>query len=236
MREIVLDTETTGLEPLDGHRIVEIGCIELVDRYPTGRTFHVYLNPDRDMPFEAFQVHGLSREFLIDKPRFADVHLEFLAFIEDAKLVIHNAAFDTKFINHELDRVGQRPLMHDRIVDSLQLARRKHPNVANSLDALCDRYGLDRGRRLKHGALLDAEILAEVYSELLGGKQSTFDLSLRAGSHGEGAAQPVRLRRIALRPRLSDEERRAHAAFVATLGSAPLWSLYARSEAQELSV
>lgn len=229
MREIVLDTETTGFEPGEGHRLVEIGCVELVDRFPTGNTFHVYINPERDMPADAFKVHGISGEFLSDKPVFADVHQDFIAFIGDARLVIHNASFDAKFLNFELGRVGHPPLSPDRIVDTLQLARRKHPNASNSLDALCDRYGLDRSRRIKHGALLDAEILAEVYSELLGGKQSKLDLGARAAQlSGEGASG-LRRRRIELPSRLSDEERTTHAAFIATLGDDCIWKLYIRA-------
>jgi len=226
LREIVLDTETTGFEPSEGHRIVEIGCIELLDRFPTGRTFHVYLNPDRDMPDDAFRVHGLSTEFLADKPRFHEVHTEFLTFLGDAKIVIHNAAFDTKFLNHEFGLCGAAALSPERIVDTLSLARRKHPNASNSLDALCDRYGLDRSRRIKHGALLDAEILAEVYSELLGGKQSRLDLrTAGARALGQNAGVP-RTRTNPLEPRLTDAERAAHAAFVETLGPDAIWLKY----------
>ena len=227
IREIVLDTETTGLEPADGHRIVEIGCVEIVDRFPTGKTFHVYLNPERDMPPDAFRVHGLSAEFLGDKPLFSAVHEEFIAFLGDARLVIHNAAFDTKFINHEFGRLGVAPLAPERIVDTLLLARRKHPGASNSLDALCDRYGLDRSKRIKHGALLDAEILAEVYSELLGGKQSKLDLRSAAARLAAGAGRGMN-RREPLPLRLSAAEIAAHAAFIETLGADRIWSLYIR--------
>lgn len=226
LREIVLDTETTGFEPGEGHRIVEIGCIELADRFPTGRTFHAYLNPDRDMPEDAFRVHGLSSAFLADKPRFAEVHREFVDFLGDAKLVIHNAAFDTKFLNFELGLVGLVPLAPERIIDTLSLARRKHPNASNSLDALCDRYGLDRSRRVKHGALLDAEILAEVYSELLGGKQSKLDLRSGAARLIGRQTGEIRVRKVALQPRLTEAERAAHAAFVETLGPEAIWRIY----------
>ena len=229
MREIVLDTETTGFEPSEGHRLVEIGCVELQDRFPTGRTFHVYVNPERDMPQDAFKVHGLSIDFLKDKPLFAEVADDFITFVGDAQLVIHNAQFDTKFLNFELGRLGHQPLPADRIVDTLQLARRKHPGGPNSLDALCDRYGLDRSRRVKHGALLDAEILAEVYSELLGGKQSKLDLSARVGHADRETDAARRARRVALPPRLTEAEREAHAAFVATLGDAAVWSFYMRT-------
>ncbi|MFJ5488482.1 DNA polymerase III subunit epsilon, partial [Hansschlegelia beijingensis] len=181
MREIVLDTETTGLDPLTGDRVVEIGCVELLNRIPTGATFHVYLNPERDMPEEAFRVHGLSAEFLSDKPRFADVADDFLAFVAEGALVIHNASFDMAFLDAELKRLGRAPIGRERVVDTLMLARRKNPGGANSLDALCQRYGIDNSRRTKHGALLDSEILAEVYLELLGGRQASLGLSHLAG-------------------------------------------------------
>src|SRR5207342_569254 len=170
MREIVLDTETTGLDPLRGDRLVEIGCIEIYNRMPTGQTFHRYINPERDMPAEAFAVHGLSAEFLAGKPLFHEVVEEFLAFIADAPLVIHNASFDISFINSELDRIKRQPILRDRLVDTLLLARRKHPGVSNRLDDLCSRYAIDNSRRTKHGALLDAELLAEVYIDLIGAR------------------------------------------------------------------
>src|SRR6478609_1870630 len=161
MREIVLDTETTGLDPLRGDRLVEIGCVEIYNRMPTGQTYHCYINPERDMPAEAFAVHGLSAEFLASKPLFTEVVEEFLEFIGDAPLVIHNASFDISFINAELDRIKRQPILRDRLVDTLLLARRKHPGVSNRLDDLCSRYAIDNSRRTKHGALLDAELLAE---------------------------------------------------------------------------
>ncbi|MGD9868469.1 MAG: DNA polymerase III subunit epsilon, partial [Hyphomicrobiales bacterium] len=176
MREIVLDTETTGLDPATGDRIVEVGCVELVNHIPTGRVWHQYLNPERDMPEAAFKVHGLSSEFLKDKPLFAAVAKDFVDFIEDARLVIHNASFDIGFINSELARCELAPVGFERVVDTLALARRKHPGAQNSLDALCRRYQVDSSARRKHGALLDAELLAEVYIELIGGHQARLEL------------------------------------------------------------
>lgn len=225
MREIVLDTETTGLDPLRGDRLVEIGCVEMVNRMPTGQTYHVYLNPERDMPQEAFAVHGLSSEFLADKPLFAAVAEEFLAFIGDAPLVIHNAMFDIGFINAELDRIKRIAIPRERLVDTLTLARRKHPGVSNRLDDLCSRYAIDNSRRTKHGALLDAELLAEVYIDLIGARQSSLILSETRISFSTGQADaPRRQRETPLAPRLSDAEIAAHAAFVATLGGTPIWN------------
>jgi DNA polymerase-3 subunit epsilon len=227
MREIVLDTETTGLSPEHGHRVVELGCVELLNRIPTGATFHAYLNPDRDMPAEAFAVHGLSAEFLKDKPRFIEVVDDFLAFIGDAPLVAHNAGFDYGFICHELKRAARAELMRDRVVDTLMLARRRQAAGPYSLDALCTRYGIDNSRRTKHGALLDAEILAEVYLELIGGRQAQLGLAetveIRVGGDG-GIA--IRTRSAPLAVRISDAEREAHAAFIATLGDAAIWLSY----------
>jgi len=177
MREIVFDTETTGLNPLGGDRIVEIGCVELFNRLPTGETFHVYLNPERDMPEAAFRVHGLSVEFLSDKPLFTDIAQDFIDFIGDAALVAHNASFDMGFINAELVRVNRPIIDSERVIDTLQIARRKHPFGPNSLDALCQRYNIDNSKRTKHGALLDSEILAEVYIELTGGRQADLGLA-----------------------------------------------------------
>jgi DNA polymerase-3 subunit epsilon len=171
MREIIFDTETTGLDPKTGDRMVEIGCIEMVGRVETGRTFHAYFNPDRDMPPEAERVHGLSAAFLATKPRFAETAEELLAFLGDAPLVAHNAGFDFGFLNNELQLIGREPVSMDRMVDTVALARKKHPGSKLSLDALCTRYGIDRSHRVKHGALLDAELLAQVYVELTGGRQ-----------------------------------------------------------------
>jgi len=232
MREIVLDTETTGLDSAQGHRVVELGCIELLNRIPTGANFHAYINPERDMPAEAFAVHGLSAEFLRDKPRFAAIADEFLAFIGDAPLVIHNASFDHTFLCAELKRVERAPIARERLVDTLMLARRKHSAGPYSLDALCARYGIDNSRRTKHGALLDAEILAEVYIELVGARQAQLGLAEAiSGPLGANGAIIVRERPMPLMPRLSDADRAAHRDFVATLGEAALWLGYKRSEA-----
>src|SRR5712671_2069606 len=226
MREIVLDTETTGLDPLRGDRLVEIGCIEIFNRMPTGQTFHRYINPERDMPAEAYAVHGLSTGFLASKPLFGEVVDEFLEFIADAPLVIHNASFDISFINAELDRIKRQVIARDRLVDTLLLARRKHPGVSNKLDDLCSRYAIDNSRRTKHGALLDAELLAEVYIDLIGARQSQLILAAdardtRAGGYGE---MPRRQRPIPLMPRVTEADRIAHQAFVATLGDKPIWN------------
>ncbi|MBI3701411.1 MAG: DNA polymerase III subunit epsilon [Afipia sp.] len=224
MREIVLDTETTGLDPLRGDRLVEIGCVEMVNRMATGQTFHRYLNPERDMPQEAFAVHGLSAEFLSDKPLFASVVEEFLEFIGEAPLVIHNASFDVGFINFELEKVSKPAIARERLVDTLLLARRKHPGVSNRLDDLCSRYAIDNSRRTKHGALLDAELLAEVYIDLIGARQSQMILAeARTSFSSVQSDQPRRQRETPLAPRLSEQDLAAHAAFVATLGDKPLW-------------
>jgi len=226
MREIVLDTETTGLDPLRGDRLVEVGCIEIFNRMPTGQTFHRYINPERDMPAEALAVHGLTTAFLASKPLFAEIVDEFLEFIADAPLIIHNASFDVSFINAELDRIKRPAITRDRLVDTLLLARRKHPGVSNRLDDLCSRYFIDNSRRTKHGALLDAELLAEVYIDLIGARQSQLILAsetrdIRAGGPGE---MPRRQREAPLAPRVSEEDRLAHRAFVATLGDKPIWN------------
>ena len=226
MREIVMDTETTGLEANGGDRIVEIGGVELINHLPTGRTYHQYINPERAMPREAFEVHGLGDDFLRDQPVFERIADDFLAFIGDAKLVIHNASFDMAFLNAELARVGQPPLPMDQAIDTLDIARRKFPGAQASLDALCKRFGVDNSAREKHGALLDSEILAEVYLELLGGRQQGLTLASGAEqtteSHdaAEWQAPP---RPKPLSPRLTDDERAAHQAFVAELGDAALW-------------
>ena len=228
MRQIVLDTETTGLEPELGHRIIEIGCVELVNRIPTGREFHRYVNPERDVPREAEAVHGLSTAFLLDKPVFAAVADELLAFMGEDVLVIHNASFDVGFLNAELARAGRRQIATGRVVDTLALARRRHPAGPNSLDALCKRYGVDNSSRVKHGALLDSLLLASVYVELLGERQASLGLVSSAagpaavsvaGLAGAPALTPPR----PLPPRLSAEAEAAHRAYVATLGPKPLW-------------
>jgi DNA polymerase-3 subunit epsilon len=235
MREIVFDTETTGLDPLSGDRLVEIGCIELVNRFPTGKVFHRYLNPERDMPEPAFKVHGLSVEFLKDKPRFAEVVEELVLFIGDeASLVAHNAMFDLGFLNAELKRAGKGEVSRERLVDTLMLARRKHPGGSNRLDDLCQRYKVDNSRRTKHGALLDAELLAEVYLELIGARQAMLGLTEAIAGNGHTrAAQALGIvRPQPLLSRVTAEERAAHRAFVATLGEAAVWRTYL-SETEE---
>lgn len=240
IREIVFDTETTGLSPVTGDRIVEIGCVEMLNHIPTGNSFHVYINPERDMPEAAFAVHGLSSAFLADKPVFAAIADPFLAFIADARLVAHNASFDMGFINAELGRLGHPAIGEERVVDTLVIARRKHPFAPNSLDALCQRYGIDNSRRTKHGALLDAEILAEVYMELLGGRQADLGLAVDGAAARRGAGGAVvtlTLKRPApLPPRLGAEALSAHAAFVATLGGTAVWSDYLQPEAADTAV
>lgn len=226
LREIVLDTETTGFEPAEGDRIVEIGAVELLNHMPTGRTFHKYINPQRAMPDAAFQVHGLSDDFLRDKPLFAEIAAEFVNFIGDAHLVIHNAAFDMKFINAELGWVNMPPIAWERAIDTLAIARRKFPGAQASLDALCRRFGIDNSARTLHGALLDSEILAEVYLELIGGRQPDFALSVVAEvtvTTESGGTWRPRPRPKALPPRLTEEEAAAHEAFVASLGEGALW-------------
>jgi DNA polymerase III subunit epsilon len=228
MREIVLDTETTGLDPAQGHRLVEVGCIELLNRIPTGATFHSYLNPEREVPAEAFAIHGLATDFLRDKPRFADIVDDFLGFIGDAPLVIHNAGFDHGFLCAELKRVERVLIARERLVDTLLLARRKHPAGPNRLDDLCARYGIDNSRRTKHGALLDAEILAEVYLELIGGRQAQLGLAETVVGRAKGSDGVVirRERNAALKPRLSEADRDEHRKFVASLGENAVWRNY----------
>lgn len=224
-REIILDTETTGLDPASGDRIVEIGAIELLNHMATGNTFHVYLNPERDMPSEAEAVHGLSAAFLSDKPVFEKIADDFLDFIADSVLVIHNASFDVGFLNAELAFVRKPAILPERVIDTLQMARRKHPGSANSLDALCRRYGIDNTKRTKHGALLDSELLAEVYLELIGGRQTTFSLEATAQKAVMAFSTPSTglKRRNPLPKRLTDEERQAHNDFVVSLGESALW-------------
>ena len=228
MREIVLDTETTGLDPFDGHRVVEIGCVELVNCIPSGRVWHCHVNPEREVPYQAFEVHGLSTEFLRDKPRFAELADDMLAFIEGAVLVMHNAAFDFGFLNAELERVARPLLKWDRVVDTLALARRRHPGAPCSLDALCKRYGVDLSEREKHGALLDCRLLAAVYVELVGGHQARLDFAINGAQAALlGAnAEAIQPRPRPLAPRLSAAEIEAHRAFVATLGAEALWLRY----------
>lgn len=232
-REIVLDTETTGLSPTTGDRLVEIGCVELLNQLPTGRTFHKYINPQRDIPEEAFRVHGLSADFLADKPLFAEVASEFLSFIGDAPLVIHNAGFDMGFLNAELERL-RRPRLGNGVIDTVTLARQIHPGARVSLDALCKHYGIDNSRRVVHGALLDSEILAEVYLELKGGRQ--VGLALVSENRVSAAEAVANIAVAARRPRplasrLSDAERTAHQALVSALGADALWNGYLESHA-----
>jgi DNA polymerase-3 subunit epsilon len=228
LREIVFDTETTGLDPVQGHRLVEIGCVELLDRFPTGRTFHKYINPERDMPIQAFNVHGLSIEFLKQHTLFLEIADEFLDFVGDAPLVAHNGYFDLAFINSELDLAKRATFARDRIIDTLMLARRKHPGQSNKLDDLCLRYKIDNSKRTKHGALLDAELLAEVYIELTDARQTSLGLvASNSRMIVAGRSSTVgRMRPSPLPPRVSDEERAAHAAFIATLGESAVWRSY----------
>jgi len=228
MREIVLDTETTGFDPEQGDRIVEIGAVELVNHMPTGRTYHQYINPERPMPQEAFEVHGLDDDFLRQHPVFAHVAQAFIDFVGDARLVIHNAAFDMKFINAELVWLERPAIPFDRAIDTLEIARRKFPGSPASLDALCRRFGIDNSARTLHGALLDSEILAEVYLELIGGRQPDFGLTPAgaAGAHGPGGAEAEWRPGPRPRPlpsRLTKAEAARHAAFVETLGDEALW-------------
>jgi DNA polymerase-3 subunit epsilon len=227
-REIVLDTETTGLSPAMGDRLVEIGCVELINHIPSGRHYHVYLNPQRAMPEEAFRVHGLSDEFLADKPLFKAVAQEFRDFLGDSRLIIHNAPFDMGFLNAELERAGQRPLGNE-VIDTVMLAREKHPGARVSLDALCKHYGIDNSRRTLHGALLDSEILAEVYLELIGGKQVSLALIAETRVSGVDAiaTRTVAARRpVPLPSRLTAQESAAHLQFIATIGADSVWAHY----------
>jgi DNA polymerase-3 subunit epsilon len=228
MREIIFDTETTGLDPLTGDRVVEIGCIETINMIATGQTFHVYINPERDMPDGAFRVHGLSAEFLAQHKCFHEIADDFVAFIgDDSKLVAHNGTFDIGFLNAELERCGRPTIARERLIDTLVLARRRHGFASNKLDDLCTRYGIDNSRRTKHGALLDAELLAEVYAELMGGRQASFGLAIAdepRAKRGEEIAVAVRPQPLA--PRLTAEDVAAHRSFVTNIGEAALWWSY----------
>jgi DNA polymerase-3 subunit epsilon len=225
MREVVLDTETTGFEPESGDRIVEIGAVELIGHMATGRTYHQYINPEREMPEAAFQVHGLGDEFLSDKPKFAEIGKAFLDFIGDAKLVIHNAKFDIKFLNAELKWMGLPQIPWAQAIDTLEIARKKFPGSPASLDALCRRFNIDNSSRTLHGALLDSEILAEVYLELIGGRQPDFALSSRPEKQsGDAALEWTAPKRpTPLAARLTEKEAAAHAEFVSKLGDDALW-------------
>ena len=226
MREIIFDTETTGLDPAKGDRMVEIGCIEMVNRVTTGHSFHCYFNPDRSMPAEAEAVHGLSETFLADKPRFSEKAKELLDFLGDAPLVAHNAGFDFGFLNAELGMCRMEPVCKSRMIDTVALARVRHPGAKLSLDALCTRYGIDRSHRTLHGALLDAELLAQVYVELTGGRQIGLELAETVESQDISVTQVVTRERIFRAPRPhrpSEAEAAAHRQFLETLTS-PLWS------------
>lgn len=225
MREIVLDTETTGFDPQSGDRIVEIGAVELFNHVATGRTYHQYINPKRDMPEDAFKVHGLSIDFLRDKPVFADIGQAFLDFAGDSKLVIHNASFDMKFLNAELGWINLPLLPWEQAIDTLAIARKRFPGSPASLDALCRRFGIDNASRTLHGALLDSEILAEVYLELIGGRQPDFGLSNAGSGGGQSETETWRAsaRPSLLPSRITDAEKQAHDAFVETLGDDPVW-------------
>lgn len=227
-REIVFDTETTGLDPAGGDRIVELGCVELINHIPTGRRFHAYFNPEREMADDAFNVHGLSDEFLRTQPRFAEKAEEFLAFIEDTVLIAHNAIFDVTFINAELERCGL-PSLKNEIIDTVMLARDLNPGARVSLDALCKHYGIDNSRRTLHGALLDSEILAEVYLELIGGRQVALTLVAESDillPETAGGTPVARVRDVPLPPRLTQDELAAHLALVETLGPDAIWGAY----------
>lgn len=228
MREIVLDTETTGFDPQGGDRIVEIGAVELYNHMPTGEVYHVYINPERSMPQEAFEVHGLGDDFLRDKPAFSEIAQSFVDFVRGDKMVIHNAAFDMKFLNYELVQLGIAEMPYAQAIDTLEIARKKFPGSPASLDALCRRFGVDNSAREKHGALLDSEILAEVYLQLIGGQQPGFELAAEsrgAGSQIRSAEEwRARPRTTPLPSRLTEEEKSAHTAFVEKLGEDSVWS------------
>jgi DNA polymerase III subunit epsilon len=228
MREIVFDTETTGLDPYQGHRLIEVGCVELVNRFPTGQTFHRYVNPERDVPDEAFAIHGLSYDFLKSHPAFSDIAGDLLGFVGNAALVAHNATFDLSFLNAELERANRPSIPRDRLVDTLLLARRKFPGSSNRLDDLCVRLGVDNTRRTKHGALLDAELLAEVYLELIDARQAQLGFAVAAVSTiaVRTLTADVRTRPVALKQRLTDIERLAHGALIAELGGKAIWNEY----------
>jgi DNA polymerase-3 subunit epsilon len=228
MREIVLDTETTGLDPKDGHRIVEIGAVELYNHVPTGNEYHQYINPLISMPDQAFAIHGLSDEFLSDKPKFSEIAKEFLDFIGSAKLVIHNAAFDIKFINAELKSIDEEEITFDRATDTLAIARKKFPGSPASLDSLCRRFKIDNSARVVHGALLDSQILAEVYLELVGGKQPDFALNIANVSNENNNStfieKRAQVRKEKLKSRLTTEEKANHESFIKKLGDSSMWS------------
>jgi DNA polymerase III subunit epsilon len=228
LRELVLDTETTGLDPKDNHRIVELACVELINYIPTGASWHWYFNPERDVPKAATEVHGLTAAFLADKPLFGTVAGDIVEVLGDARLIIHNAAFDIGFLNHEFGRLALPPLSFDRVIDTLALARRKHPGSPNNLDALCRRYGINNSTRTKHGALLDSELLADVYLRLIGAEQAGLDFAFQKTNTKAERDAPFQTRPTPLPSRLSPEEESAHAAFIASLGQKAIWGHYRR--------
>jgi DNA polymerase III subunit epsilon len=228
LRELVLDTETTGLDPKENHRIVELACVELVNYIPTGSSWHWYFNPEREMPHAASEVHGLTGAFLADKPLFAVLADEILTVLGDARLIIHNASFDIGFLNHEFGRLGHSPIGFDRVIDTLALARRKHPGSPNNLDALCRRYGVDNAKRTKHGALLDSELLADVYLRLIGAEQAGLDFAAGTVAASFESEAPVMIRPLPLPPLITSEEQTAHAIFLASLGPDALWHRFVR--------
>jgi len=227
MREIVLDTETTGMDPFEGDRIVEIGCVELENHIPTGNHYHVYINPERDVPAEVVAVHGLTEKFLKDKPTYAEIHGDFLDFIGDSKLVIHNAAFDMKFINHHMKELGAPAIPDTQVVDSLIMARKKFPGSPASLDALCKRFSIDNSNRTLHGALLDSELLAEVYLELLGGRQTGLVLDHNDSKSDQSMDSGTSSKKQKREPRvfnIPEDELSAHSEMVKKLGDKALWN------------
>jgi DNA polymerase III subunit epsilon len=229
-RELVLDTETTGLDPKDGHRVIELACVELINFIPTGASWHWYFNPQRDVPKAATDVHGLTAQFLSDKPLFGDMAQEILDALGDARLIIHNAPFDMGFLNHEFGRLGLPPLSMENVTDTLALARRKHPGSPNNLDALCRRYGIDNSTRTKHGALLDSELLADVYLRLIGAEQAGLNFASQAESDAIEVETAAQIRPTPLPPLISPEEEAAHAEFVVSLGQKAIWNRYLQKD------
>lgn len=225
-REIILDTETTGLDAQAGDRIIEIAAIELINGSVTNNNFHCYINPERDIPDSAFRVHGISFDMVADKPVFSGIVDQFMDFVGDDPIVAHNAEFDLKFINCELQKIGRPPISGERVIDTLALARKKHPGASNSLDALCTRYGVDRSRRVKHGALIDAEILAEVYIELRGGRQTSLSLQVRKEIRKTEFTGGMTERPRPLPSRVTEASEASHSTLIETLGATPVWRRY----------
>ena len=227
MREIVLDTETTGLSPDKGDRVVEIGCVELINHVPTSNTFQVYLNPEREMDDGAQRIHGLTNEFLQDKPKFESIAEDFISYIGESKIIAHNASFDINFLNSELSRLNKAKISQERVIDTLKIAREKYPGARNSLDALCKRFFVDNSNRKLHGALLDSELLAEVYLELIGGKEPDLALSEEIRTHKPSEEDPIikttKKRENELKPRLTKEDQNKHKEFIDTLKVKSVW-------------